>query len=139
MCSVKFTSPSEDLTTSDLVAVHTSLIDDAMKRKARTIYSEEFKLEALRMIAAGDCSKTQIAKDLGIRVNKLRYWSLEFTKLTGTNTARISAIEKVTALQRSEKDMPITKSTGKRHGQVDSKTVRTNISVSSTSKKVTRK
>lgn len=91
------------------------------------------------MIAAGDCSKTQIAKDLGIRVNKLRYWSLEFTKLTGTNTARISAIEKVTALQRSEKDMPITKSTGKRHGQVDSKTVRTNISVSSTSKKVTRK
>ncbi len=91
------------------------------------------------MVAAGDRSKTQIAKDLGIRVNKLRYWSLEFTKLTGTNTARISAVEKAAALQRSEKDMPNAKTRRKRHEQVVSKLGRTNVSVSSASKKVTRK
>ena len=44
----------------------------------RTIYSQEFKLEALRLAAVGDRPKTQIARELGIRVNKLRYWRLEF-------------------------------------------------------------
>ncbi len=91
------------------------------------------------MVAVGDRSKTQIAKDLGIRVNKLRYWSLEFTKLTGTNTTRKSAIEKSAALQHSEKDIQNTITTGKRHEQVDSKRIRNTVSVSSVSKKVTKK
>lgn len=49
-----------------------------MKRKERTFYSQEFKLEALRLVAIGDRPKTHVARELGIRVNKLRYWRLEF-------------------------------------------------------------
>lgn len=49
-----------------------------MERKENTKYSREFKLEAVRLAAIGDRPKTQIARELGIRVNKLRYWRLEF-------------------------------------------------------------
>ena len=49
-----------------------------MERKEKTRYSREFKLEAVRLAAVGDRPKTHIARELGIRVNKLRYWRLEF-------------------------------------------------------------
>lgn len=49
-----------------------------MEHKERTRYTREFKLEALRLAAVGDRPKTQIARELGIRVNKLRYWRFEF-------------------------------------------------------------
>lgn len=38
----------------------------------------EFKLEAVRLAATGERPKAQIARELGIRVNQLRNWRLEF-------------------------------------------------------------
>ncbi len=49
-----------------------------MERKAYTRYSREFKLEAVRLAAMGERPKAQIARELGIRVNQLRKWQLEF-------------------------------------------------------------
>lgn len=49
-----------------------------MERKEYTRYSREFKLEALRLAAVGERPKAQIARELGIRVNQLRKWRLEF-------------------------------------------------------------
>ena len=49
-----------------------------MKRKAYKRYSREFKLEAVRLAAMGERPKAQIARELGIRVNQLRKWRLEF-------------------------------------------------------------
>lgn len=49
-----------------------------MERKAYTRYSREFKLEAVRLAAIGERPKAQIARELGIRVNQLRKWRLEF-------------------------------------------------------------
>ena len=49
-----------------------------MERKEYTRYSREFKLEAVRMAAMGDRPKAQIARELGIRVNQLRQWRLDF-------------------------------------------------------------
>lgn len=49
-----------------------------MERKAYTRYSREFKLEAVRLAAMGERPKAQIARELGIRVNQLRKWRLEF-------------------------------------------------------------
>lgn len=51
-----------------------------MERKEYTRYSREFKLEAVRMAAMGERPKAQIARELGIRVNQLRKWRLEFEK-----------------------------------------------------------
>lgn len=49
-----------------------------MERKEYTRYSREFKLEALRLVALGERPNAQIARELGIRVNQLRKWRLEF-------------------------------------------------------------
>lgn len=49
-----------------------------MNRKEYKRYSREFKLEAVRLAAVGERPKAQIARELGIRVNQLRKWRLEF-------------------------------------------------------------
>lgn len=49
-----------------------------MERKEYKRYSREFKLEAVRLAALGERPKAQIARQLGIRVNQLRKWKLEF-------------------------------------------------------------
>jgi transposase len=49
-----------------------------MERKEYKRYSREFKLEAVRLAALGEKPKAQIARELGIRVNQLRAWRLEF-------------------------------------------------------------
>ena len=48
-----------------------------MERKPKKQYSREFKLEAIRLAEAGDKPATQIARELGIRVNILRKWKLQ--------------------------------------------------------------
>jgi transposase-like protein len=40
----------------------------------RTTYTKEFKLEAIRLLEAGDKPGTQIARELGIRRNMLYKW-----------------------------------------------------------------
>lgn len=49
-----------------------------MERKSYTKYGREFKLEAVRLAALGEKPKTQLARELGIRVNQLRKWRLVF-------------------------------------------------------------
>lgn len=61
-----------------------------MERKAYTRYSREFKLEAVRLAAMGERPKAQIARELGIRVNQLRKWRLEFEQ-----EERTGALERV--------------------------------------------
>jgi transposase len=49
-----------------------------MERKDYRRYSREFKLEAVRLASLGEKPKAQVARDLGIRVNQLRKWRLDF-------------------------------------------------------------
>jgi transposase-like protein len=49
-----------------------------MERKEYKRYSRDFKLEAVRLAALGEKPKAQIARELGIRVNQLRKWRLDF-------------------------------------------------------------
>jgi len=51
-----------------------------MERKAYRKHSRQFKLEAVRQAATSGKPKAQIARALGIRVNQLRDWRLEFEK-----------------------------------------------------------
>ena len=57
-----------------------------MERKEYTRYSREFKLEAVRLAALGERPKAQIARELGIRVNQIRKWRLEFEQEERTGT-----------------------------------------------------
>jgi len=65
-----------------------------MERKEYKRYSREFKLEAVRLAALGAMPKAQIARELGIRVNQLRAWRLEFEQEERTGAPkRITTID----------------------------------------------
>lgn len=45
-----------------------------MRRKPYKQYSREFKQEAIRLAEVGDKTASQVARELGIRVNQLWKW-----------------------------------------------------------------
>ena len=45
-----------------------------MSRKKYQIYSREFKLEAIRLTNEADKPITQLARELGLRVNQIYKW-----------------------------------------------------------------
>jgi transposase len=55
------------------------------ERKPYKQYSREFKLEAIRLSEIGDKTTSQVARELGIRVNQLFKWrtQLEAEKAAG--------------------------------------------------------
>ncbi len=73
-----------------------------MERKEYQRYSREFKLEAVRLAAIGERPKAQIARDLGIRVNQLRKWRLEFEaeEQTGAPKTLLSGDDDMVKLRR---------------------------------------
>ena len=73
-----------------------------MNRKEYKRYSREFKLEAVRLAALGERPKAQIARELGIRVNQLRKWRLEFEaeERTGPPQRPPNLVEDVAQLKR---------------------------------------
>lgn len=50
------------------------------KRKPYKTYTQEFKLEAVRMMKATDRSTSEIAMELGIRRNQLYKWKEQLEK-----------------------------------------------------------
>lgn len=63
-----------------------------MARKEYRRYSRDFKLEAVRLAETGERPKAQIARELGIRVNQLRKWKLEFEKEERTGAPKQVAV-----------------------------------------------
>ena len=59
-----------------------------MERKVRRHHTREFKLEAVRLAGLGDKTKAQVARELGIRVNQLRQWRLDFEEEERNGTIR---------------------------------------------------
>jgi len=45
-----------------------------MSKRAYKTYSKEFKVEAIRLAAESDKPVTQVARELGIRVNQIYKW-----------------------------------------------------------------
>jgi transposase len=58
-----------------------------MERKDYKRYSRDFKLEAVRLASLGEKPKARIARELGIRVNQLRKWRLDFEEEARTGVA----------------------------------------------------
>ena len=75
-----------------------------MKRKPYKTYSREFKLEALRLAVAGDKPATQVARELGIRVNQLGKWKKQLEKeaVTGIPAKRGRPVDDEVAKLRRE-------------------------------------
>jgi transposase len=73
-----------------------------MERKDYKRYSRDFKLEAVRLAALGEKPKAQIARELGIRVNQLRKWRLDFEleERVGSPKQVVTADDDVRVLRR---------------------------------------
>lgn len=50
------------------------------KRKPYMSYTQEFKLEALRLMEAGDRPASEIARELGIRRNQIYKWKEQLAR-----------------------------------------------------------
>lgn len=75
-----------------------------MKRKPYKTFSREFKVEALRLAATGNKPATQVARELGIRVNQLGKWKaqLEREAVTGAPAKRGRPVDDEVAQLRRE-------------------------------------
>ena len=58
-----------------------------MTRKAYKQYSREFKFEAIRLAEAGNKTATQVARELGIRVNQISKWKIQLEREARTGVA----------------------------------------------------
>lgn len=52
-----------------------------MSKRAYKTYSKEFKVEAVRLAAESDRPVTQVARELGLRVNQIYKWRKGIDKL----------------------------------------------------------
>ena len=55
----------------------------SMSRKKYTRYSKEFKLEAIRLADESDKPVTQVARELGLRVNQIYKWKKQLEAKQG--------------------------------------------------------
>ena len=70
-------------------------------------YTQEFKLEAIRLMSEADKPVAQIARELGIRVNQIYKWKKQLEEKSTqafSRTAKASSVEENTA---SDKDAEI--------------------------------
>ena len=51
-----------------------------MRRKAYKPYTREFKLEAIRLAQVGDKTASQVARELGLRVNQIWKWKQQLER-----------------------------------------------------------
>ena len=51
-----------------------------MRRKSYQPYSREFKLEAIRLADVGDKTASQVARELGLRVNQIWKWKQQLER-----------------------------------------------------------
>ncbi len=73
------------------------------KREYKT-YSKEFKVEAVRLSTESDKPVTQVARELGLRVNQIYKWRKQLEeKQDGAFSGKRAAKDKDTEIQRLKK------------------------------------
>ena len=77
-----------------------------MERKERRHHTREFKLEAVRLAAVGDKTKAKVARELGVRVNQLRQWRLDFEEEERNGVAGKNSRRRSTTLGRCGERTP---------------------------------
>ena len=71
-----------------------------MMRKKNEPYSEEFRKEALKLLATSGKSKTELEDELGLTHGLLRKWELRYQVNSETNELERSEIEALKAENR---------------------------------------
>ena len=85
-----------------------------MSKRAYKIYSKEFKVEAVRLAADSDKPVTQVARELGLRVNQIYKWRTQLEekqesafsgkRVTKDKDAEIRRLKKALAASQEENE-----------------------------------
>lgn len=83
-----------------------------MSKRAYKTYSKEFKVEAIRLADESDKTVTQVARELGLRVNQIYKWRKQLEEkqnsaFSGTGTdkdAEIRRLKKALATSQEENE-----------------------------------
>lgn len=76
----------------------------------RKSYTQEFKLDAVRLVTERGLSRARVARDLGIGTQTLRNWLRTFAaahvaSAPGTDAQRLAALRRENELLREERDI----------------------------------
>jgi len=69
-------------------------------KRARRKHSEEFKLEAVKLVLDGGLTRTQVGSDLGLRPSLLGRWVKEYEERGGSNGLSLEEREELKALRK---------------------------------------
>ncbi len=85
-----------------------------MSKRAYKIYSKEFKIEAVRLASESDKPVTQVARELGLRVNQIYKWRTQLEekqesafsgkRVTKDKDAEIRRLKKALAASQEENE-----------------------------------
>ena len=70
-------------------------------------YTQEFKLEAIRLMSETDKPVVQLARDLGIRVNQIYKWKKQLEDKSTNAFSRTRKVLNATETKASDKDVEI--------------------------------
>ena len=77
-----------------------------MSKRQYKIYSNEFKLEAIRLTDESDKPVTQVARELGLRVNQIYKWRKQLEeKQKGAVSGKKAAADKDAEIRRLKKKL----------------------------------
>jgi transposase len=80
-----------------------------MSERKHTRYSKEFKLEAIRLADESDKPVTQVARELGLRVNQIYKWKKQLKlKQDGAFPGKGGAADKDAEIRRLKKELTAT-------------------------------
>jgi len=75
-----------------------------MSKRAYKTYTREFKVEAIRLAAESDKPVTQVARELGVRVNQIYKWRKQLElKQGGAFSGKGTATDKDAEIRRLQK------------------------------------
>ncbi len=77
----------------------------ANQNRFRTLYSEDFRSDALKLIRAGDRSMRQLSTDLGVSYWTLREWSKKDLMAKKTKAKPVSRVSPAVAGETEEQEL----------------------------------
>lgn len=79
-----------------------------MSKRAYKTYSKEFKVEAVRLAAESDRPVTQVARELGLRVNQIYKWRKQLEEKPGSAVSgKQTATDKDAEIRRLTKALAV--------------------------------
>ena len=66
----------------------------------RKVYSEDFKINAVKMVTEGGMKQTQVSRNLGVNPNSIWKWVKQYGNQTSTDISKEEALSKARLFEK---------------------------------------